>query len=171
MELSSEQKRNVILENGFFFLDDAVVGQNMERMDEEGIPLASAAGFLFCKANVLENPGIRSILDLFFEWFGLGLYRSFGARHGDYVFQKNDPDYPEMDGRCLLVHLLRKGSTVTLWKGSHRYSLPYIKGENNLWLVPRASLKRFDLSPVSYTFKQGGLYVNAPLRPQDINEN
>lgn len=56
MELSSEQKRNAILENGFFFLDDAVVGQSMERMDEEGIPLASAGGFLFCKANVLENP-------------------------------------------------------------------------------------------------------------------
>lgn len=68
-----------------------------------------------------------------------------------------------MDGRCLLVHLLRKGSTVTLWKGSHRYSLPYIKGENNLWLVPRASLKRFDLSPILYTFKQGGLYANAPI--------
>jgi len=61
MDLSLERKRNAILEDGFFFLDDAEVGQNLERMDEESIPLASATGLLFCKANVLDNPVSKGI--------------------------------------------------------------------------------------------------------------
>ncbi|KND86491.1 hypothetical protein TOPH_08899 [Tolypocladium ophioglossoides CBS 100239] len=169
-QLSLKQTREAILENGFFSLDDEAVGRNMDKMDEDGTPLASAGGLQFCKDNVLDNPRIRHILDFFFEWFGLGLYRSFSARPGDYVFQKNDREYPEVEGKCLLVHLLSKGSQVTLWEGSHRQPLPYVKGENNLWLVPRASLKRFGLSPTSHTFNQGGFIILDPRTAVEISQ-
>ncbi|KAK7403723.1 hypothetical protein QQX98_010495 [Neonectria punicea] len=156
-ESSVELIRKAILENGFYFSKDTTVGERVEKMDEDATPFASAGGLQFCKVNVLDNPCIRPVLDSFFEWFGLGLYRSFGARPGDYTFRKSDPE-SEVD--CLLVHLLRKGSMVTFWGGSHGHLLPSIKGENNLLLVPRAflrSLRRHGVLPTKVLFEHGGL--------------
>ena len=170
IESNVKHASKAISEDGFHIVDDETVGQNMAEMDEEGTPLASAAGLRFCKDNVLDNSNIREILDAFFDWFGLGLYRSFSARHGDYVFLKNDPKYPEIEGKCLLVHLFSKGSVATLWKDSHRQTLPYIKGENNLWLVPRGSLLRFGLSPTLHTFEQGGFIVLDPRTAVEISQ-
>ncbi len=97
---------------------------------------------------------IRPILNSFLKWFGLGLYRSFGTRPGDYTFKGSDPT-AEID--CLMVHLLSKESKIVFWGGSHHHLLPSIPGENNLWLVPRAGLKRLGCSPTTFTFEQGGL--------------
>lgn len=53
---SAADARNAILENGFFFVHDALLGQLIEKMDKDGIPFASAGGLQFCKTNVLDNP-------------------------------------------------------------------------------------------------------------------
>merc|ERR1712169_89039 len=141
IESNVKHASKAISEDGFHIVDDETVGQNMAEMDEEGTPLASAAGLRFCKDNVLDNSNIREILNAFFDWFGLGLYRSFSARHGDYVFLKNDPKYPEIEGKCLLVHLFSKGSVATLWKSSHRQTLHTFEQGGFIVLDPRTAVE------------------------------
>lgn len=49
---------------------------------------------------------------------------------------------------------------VTLWGGSYGHLLLSIKGENNLLLVPRVSLKslrRYGVLPTKVLFEHGGL--------------
>ncbi|KAI1318085.1 hypothetical protein F5Y16DRAFT_414507 [Xylariaceae sp. FL0255] len=125
-------------------------------MDNDNIPFASAPGLKFCSTNVLNNKQIRPVLDSFFEWFGLGLYRSLGKRHGDYCFKKNNLEQ-SVDG--LIVHLFSKGSRFTIWRGAHRHKLHYIWGENSLWLTPRAFLYGLGLEPVEVTLEQGGFAI------------
>ncbi|PVI02629.1 hypothetical protein DM02DRAFT_641106 [Periconia macrospinosa] len=126
-------------------------------MDKDGVPFASAGGLQFCKSNVLDNPRIRPVLESFFDWFALGLYRSIGAFPGEYSFRKSDPE-AKVD--TLLVQLWSKGSRASFWGGSHRHQLPCVKGENNLWRVPRVRLKHLNLEPTEVTFEQGGFILD-----------
>ncbi|PVH90668.1 hypothetical protein DM02DRAFT_547351 [Periconia macrospinosa] len=128
-------------------------------MDKDGVPFASARGLQFCKNSVLNNPRIRPILESFFDWFALGLYRSIGTFTGEYSFRKSDPE-AKVD--TLLVQLWSKGSRAFFWGGSHRHQLPCVKGENNLWRIPRVSLKHLNLDPTEVTFEQGGFSILDP---------
>ncbi|KAK0368059.1 hypothetical protein CABS03_06578 [Colletotrichum abscissum] len=123
-------------------------------MEANATPFASADGLSFCNETVLKSAQIRPVLESFFDWFGLGLYRAFGTAPGDYTFRQSDPD---SNVESLLVQLWSEGSKVTVWKGSHRHQLPSVRGENFLWRVPRAILKRLGLEPVEVTFERGGL--------------
>ncbi|KAF1993219.1 hypothetical protein P154DRAFT_527922 [Amniculicola lignicola CBS 123094] len=164
---STESTRNSILENGFFFDHDAILGQLIEEMDKDSIPFASAGGLQFCKLNVLDNPRIRPVLESFFEWFALGLYRSIGASPGDYNFRRSDP---EAKVEVLLVQLWSNGSRASFWGGSHRHQLPCVKGENNLWRVPRVSLKHLGLTPSEVTFEQGGFTILDPRIAVEVTQ-
>ncbi|KAF2182597.1 hypothetical protein K469DRAFT_752086 [Zopfia rhizophila CBS 207.26] len=164
---SAEDTRNAILQNGFFFDQDALLGELIEKMDKDGIPFASAGGLQFCKINVLDNPRIRPVLESFLGWFALGLYRSIGAFPGDYIFRKSDP---EVKVESLLVQLWSKGSRVSFWGGSHHHELPSVKGENNLWRVPRVSLKQLGLEPIEVTFEQGGFTILDPRIAVEVKE-
>jgi len=157
--LSAHDIQKAIEDRGFFLVKDAVIGQNIQEMENDKTPYASARGLGFFKINVLNNSCIRPVLDAFFKWFGLGLYRSTGAAPNDYTFRKSDP---KADGECLIVHLWRKGSRVSFWEGSHRHQLPSVKGDNNLWRVPRIHLTRLGLNPTDITFEKGGFAIVDP---------
>ncbi|KAH7308969.1 hypothetical protein B0I35DRAFT_453560 [Stachybotrys elegans] len=140
-------------------------------MNDDPTPFASAEGLGFFRVNVADYPVSRPIkraLDTFFEWFGLGLYKTFGARAGDYNFRKTRS---ASDVDCLIIHLLTKGSRVTCWKGSHVKPLPHMEGENNLWLVPRAALRRIpDIAPMEATFEEGGFMIRDPGTVVEISK-
>lgn len=103
-------------------------------------------------ANLFQNK--RQILNSCFQWFGLGLYRTFGAMPGDYAFRQSDPSSKT---ESLLIQFWKKGSRVTFWKGSHLEQVPTLKGENNLWRAPRVALTKIGLEPVEVYFEYGGL--------------
>jgi len=44
-----------ILEDGFFFMDDSVVGEHVLEMQQKDFPFVSEYGLEFCKLNVLNN--------------------------------------------------------------------------------------------------------------------
>jgi len=142
--------------DGFLFVKDEQAGQRVDEMERNAIPFASERGLEFYKINVLDDTRKRHILDSTFEWFGLGLYRTFGAMPGDYTFRQSDPvSGPE----SLLVQFWRKGSRVTFWKASHLEQVVTMKGENNLWRAPRVALTRLGLEPVEVTFEHGGFSI------------
>ncbi|CEL00942.1 hypothetical protein ASPCAL00534 [Aspergillus calidoustus] len=142
--------------DGFVFVKDGEAGNAVEEMEANSIPFASKRGFEFFKVNVLDDPRKRRILDSIFEWFGLGLYRTFGAMPGDYAFRQSDPaSGPE----SLLVHIWKKGSRVVYWKASHLQQVVTTKGENNLWRAPRVALRHAGLEPVEVTFENGGFSI------------
>lgn len=51
-----EDSRNAILNDGFFVIQDDLLGANIQKMDDDPIPFASVPGLEFCKANVLDDP-------------------------------------------------------------------------------------------------------------------
>ncbi|KAL6240426.1 hypothetical protein RBB50_012627 [Rhinocladiella similis] len=150
-----EDSRNAILKDGFFTSQDPLLGANIEKMDEDAVPFASARGLNFCKDNVLDYPRIRPILESFFERSILGLYRSIGATVGDYTFSSD----PNSEAEILLVQLWSKESTVTYWAGSHSYWLSPVRAENSLLRVPRARLDQLGLRPTTVGFKHGGFAI------------
>jgi hypothetical protein len=163
----AEESHNAIIADGFYLSQDTLIGQTIEQRERNSIPSASAAGLQLCKSTVLDHQRIRPALDSFFEWFGLGLYRSLGARPGDYCFRISNAE-PDVD--ALIVHLFCKGSKIELWSGSHRHRLVYHRGENNLWLVPRASLRLAGLQPTTVAFPDGGFAIVDARVPLTIIE-
>ncbi|KAJ5537492.1 hypothetical protein N7513_004773 [Penicillium frequentans] len=142
--------------DGFIYKVDAEAGHRVEEMEVNSIPFASEAGLQFYKLNVLDDPNKRQILNSCFQWFGLGLYRTFGAMPGDYAFRQSDPSSKT---ESLLIQFWKKGSRVTFWKGSHLEQVPTIKGENNLWRAPRVALAKIGLEPVEIYFEYGGFSI------------
>lgn len=53
--LSTQDIQKAIKDRGFFYVKDAIMGQNIEEMENDGTPFASAGGLRFCKVNVLDN--------------------------------------------------------------------------------------------------------------------
>lgn len=53
--LSAQEIRKAIEDRGFFYAKDAAMGRNIEGMEKDKIPFASAGGLKFCKVNVLDN--------------------------------------------------------------------------------------------------------------------
>ncbi|RCI16356.1 hypothetical protein L249_2849 [Ophiocordyceps polyrhachis-furcata BCC 54312] len=157
LEPSSTKEILRSIENhGFYLEEDEMMGQSIEEMENNGTPFASAGGLRFCKDTVLDNlvskdPFYTVTSSHFSSLYGL--YRSIGAAPGDYTFRKSDPG---ADGESLLVQLWRKGSKVSFWGGSHRHHLTSVRGDNNLWRVPRVILVRLGLKPTDVTFEQGG---------------
>jgi hypothetical protein len=158
--------------DGYIFEKDPEAGQRVEEMEAACIPFASQAGLQFYKTNVLDDPVSpvlaillhlkadfakrkRQVLDSCFQWFGLGLYRTFGSMPGcDYAFRQSDLSSKT---ESLLIQFWKKGSKVTFWKGSHHKQITTMKGENNLWRAPRVALTRLGLEPVHVIFENGGL--------------
>ncbi|KAJ5343398.1 uncharacterized protein N7506_003222 [Penicillium brevicompactum] len=144
------------VKDGYVFEKDAETGQQIEEMETNCIPFASEAGLQFYKTNVLDDPRKRQVLDHCFQWFGLGLYRTFGATPGDYAFRQSDLS---SNTESLLIQFWKKGSKVTFWKGSHIQQVTTIKGDNNLWRAPRVALTRLGLEPVHVIFEDGGFSI------------
>ncbi|KAJ5091677.1 hypothetical protein NUU61_006547 [Penicillium alfredii] len=142
--------------DGFLFVKDTQAGQRVEEMETNSIPFASERGLGFYKINVLDDPRKRHTLDSSFKWFGLGLYRTFGAMPGDYAFRQSDP---ASGLESLLIQFWKRGSKVTFWKASHLEQVVTMKGENNLWRAPRVALTRLGLEPVEVTFENGGFSI------------
>ncbi|KAJ5292154.1 hypothetical protein N7478_001405 [Penicillium angulare] len=142
--------------DGFLYKEDAEAGHRVKEMEVNSIPFASEAGLQFYKINVLDDPSKRQILDSYFQWFGLGLYRTFGAMAGDYAFRQSDRSSKT---ESLLIQFWKKGSKVTFWKGSHLAQVATMKGENNLWRAPRVALTRLGLEPVEVDFENGGFSI------------
>ncbi|KAJ5737397.1 uncharacterized protein N7483_002522 [Penicillium malachiteum] len=134
-----------LTKDGFLYKQDAEAGHRVEEMEVKSIPFASEAGLQFYKVNILDDP-----------WFGLGLYRAFGAMAGDYAFRQSDPSSKT---ESLLIQFWKKGSKVTFWKGSHLQKVATIKGENNLWRAPRVTLTKLGLEPVEIYFENGGFSI------------
>ncbi|RBA12811.1 hypothetical protein FPRO05_14087 [Fusarium proliferatum] len=154
--LSANEDMQALLQDGFVYVQDPVSGHRVDEMERNAIPFASHRGFEFFKVNVLDQPRIRDVLDSSFEWYGLGLYRSFGAVPGDYSFRQSDPG---SDIESLLIQFWKEGSKITFWRESHKKHLPTTKGENNLWRVPRIALQNRGLVPVEVTFERGGYSI------------
>jgi hypothetical protein len=53
--LSTQDIQKAIEDRGFFCVKDAIMGQNIEEMENDNTPFASAGGLEFCKVNVLGN--------------------------------------------------------------------------------------------------------------------
>jgi hypothetical protein len=53
--LSTQDIRKAIDDHGFFCVKDAIMGQHIEEMENDGTPFASVGGLRFCKVNVLDN--------------------------------------------------------------------------------------------------------------------
>ncbi|KAI1358025.1 hypothetical protein F5Y08DRAFT_333444 [Xylaria arbuscula] len=152
----AEDAHSAILEDGFFIVQDPLLGQNIKQMDDAAIHFASIGGLQFCKANILDNPVIRRTLGSFFETSILGLYRSIGPKPpGTYTFTCD----PNSSIGVLLVQLWNIGSRVTYWRGSHRHWLDPIKADNSLLRVPAARLHQLSLEPVTVNFEHGGFAI------------
>jgi len=127
-----------LLKDGFFTIDDSMVGEYVLEIHQRTFPFASEYGLEFCRLNMLDdrlsaytiNPRIlvrmvRSRI-LYEIHQGSGSHISFrkgGAKAGL---------------RVLIVQSWSIGSRVAYYDGSHLYSLSAVQAANSLWEVPSA---------------------------------
>ncbi|KAF4637410.1 hypothetical protein G7Y89_g675 [Cudoniella acicularis] len=154
---SVEDARKSILEDGFFCVEDPVVGERVLEIAEKGSPLLSEEGLEFCKLNVLDDERIRSILESTFEWCGLGLYRRFGSDSGHiFSFRRGGM---QAGLQVLVVHLWSSGSRVVYHSKSHLHSLNSVQAANGLFEIPLANLGRVGSIGTELVFENGGLAI------------
>jgi len=154
---SVEDARKSILEDGFFCVEDPVVGQRVLEIAEKGSPLLSEEGLEFCKINVLDDERIRSLLESTFEWCGLGLYRRFGSDSGHiFSFRRGGL---QAGLKVIVVHLWSSGSQVVYHNKSHLHSLNSVQAANGLFEIPLANLGRVGSIGTELVFQNGGLAI------------
>jgi len=149
---SVEDVRRSILENGYFLVKDPLIGERVRDMERRGFPYASEYGLDLCKV-VIDDVRVRTTLESFFEWSGLGLFRSFGSAPENFLFMNNLT--PEM--QVLVVQLWSNKSRVNFWDSSHLHSLNGIAAENGLLEVPSGRLEGLGLRPKEAEFEHGGI--------------
>ncbi|KAK4107107.1 hypothetical protein N656DRAFT_720756 [Canariomyces notabilis] len=150
---TAEDARKSILEDGFFLVRDPQIGERVKEMEGKGFPYASEYGLDFCKVNVLDDR-VRTILESFFDWSGLGLYRTFG-RDPDHNFLFMNRATTEM--QVLVVQLWSNGSRVRFWGRSQLHALNGIAAANGLLEVPSGRLEGLGLQPTEVVLERGGL--------------
>ncbi|KAK4132082.1 hypothetical protein BT67DRAFT_444200 [Trichocladium antarcticum] len=123
-------------------------------MERKDFPYASEYGLDFCKVNVLDDVRVRAILESFFEWSGLGLYRTFG-RAPEHNFLFMNKATTEM--QVVVVQLWSSGSRVRFWGGSQLHALNGIAAANGLLEVPSERLEGLGLQPTEVVLERGGL--------------
>lgn len=149
--------RKSVLEDGFFSMDDSVVGEHVLGMQQKDFPFASEYGLEFCKLNVLDDTRIRSILESFFDWSGLGLCLKYNNDPGHiFSFRRGGA---KAGLRVLIIQLWSVGSRGVYYGGSHLHSLPAVQAANGLWEVPFAAFKRVGCRETEVKFEHGGLAI------------
>ncbi|KAI3094758.1 hypothetical protein CBS147333_9932 [Penicillium roqueforti] len=154
---SVEDARSSILEDGFYHLVDPERPERNIEMEPEDFALASEYGLEFCKLNVLEDMRVRSILQSFFDWSGLGLYLRYRRDPGHiFSFRRGGA---KAGLRVMIVHIWSKGSRATYYRGSHLHSLPTVKAANGLFEIPSAGLRNATCRGKEVEFANGGLVI------------
>ncbi|XP_044717997.1 uncharacterized protein HRG_07357 [Hirsutella rhossiliensis] len=126
-------------------------------MAQEDFALSSEYGLDFCKLKVLDDLRIRSILEAFFEWSGLGLYLRYRRDPGHiFSFRRGGA---KAGLRVLLVQVWSKGSRAAFYSGSHLHSLPTVRAANDLFEIPSAALRRVGCEGKETEFSNGGLVI------------
>jgi len=157
---SIEDAKKSILEEGFFDLNDSVVGKPIQEMEQEGFPFFTEYGLDFCKKYVLDDTRIKDVLEFFFEKRNrciLGHWLRY-KRYPNHIvcFRKGGPNA----GRgTLLVHLWAEGSQVDYYGGSHLHDLPVEEGERSLYEILPSALVEVGCKATPKKFKEGGLVV------------
>ncbi|KAL2165879.1 hypothetical protein VTG60DRAFT_3693 [Thermothelomyces hinnuleus] len=158
---STADERKALSEEGFYCIQDPIVGSRISEMERNGCQFSSRSepGWEFCKLNVLANPNVQAALESY-KYSRLGFYRRIACDEG-HIFQlrKGGGD-PEI----LLVQLWGKGARAKYFPGSHLLLLNSVRAANRLWEVPSAALEQAGIVGKEQTFEEGGLTIlNARL--------
>ncbi|CZT10264.1 uncharacterized protein RAG0_14790 [Rhynchosporium agropyri] len=154
---TSEAIKAAVAELGFYQIQDPTLGLRIEEMEKKGSQrsISSEAGLEFCISNVVEDQRIRTLLESFFRWCGLGYYQSIAEDQG-HIFQfRKGVGQPDI----LLVQLWSKGSRVVYYGGSHLIPWFTVRAANRLWEIPLAALTREGIGGTEIFYEHGGLAI------------
>ncbi|PVH70792.1 hypothetical protein DL98DRAFT_123814 [Cadophora sp. DSE1049] len=154
---SFEVARTGVAEDGFYCIQDPTLGLRILEMEQNGSQFSSSskAGWEFCKSNVLKDKRIRTLLESFFDWCGLGDYRRIAEDQG-HIFQlRKGGEKPDI----LLVHLWSKGSRVVYYRGSHLIPWKSVRAANRMWEIAFAVLELAGICGTEIFFENGGLAI------------
>ncbi|PVH69048.1 hypothetical protein DL98DRAFT_506210 [Cadophora sp. DSE1049] len=157
-EFSLEAANKSLSEEGFFALEDSVVGEGILEMEKRGFEYFSEYGLDFCKQHVL-NERIIPIVESFFgdESCVLGHWLRYKAHPGHILcFRRGGP---KAGRRTVVVHLLPKESRVRYYGGSHRHELPTTEGKRLLYEVSESALAVVGCQSEEKGFPDGGLVI------------
>ncbi|KAK8036656.1 hypothetical protein PG993_008639 [Apiospora rasikravindrae] len=146
-----------LAEDGFYYVDDPVVGSRIQEMERNGFQFTSSRmeGWEFCDKIVLNDTLVRNSFESFYEFARLGYYRRIAADPG-HVFQfRKGSQGPDI----WLVQLWGKGSEAVYFPGSHRIEPRSFRTANRLWEVVQADLERAGITRTTKLFKEGGLVI------------
>jgi len=127
----------------------------------KGFPFRTEEGLDFCKLNALDDKRIRNVLESFFEWSGLGLYKAF-ARDPSRVISFLNRTKAEAKAQALVVQLWSSGSRMVFYSGSHLQSLHAKPATNGLLDIPLDRLEQAGIKPIEVEMKDGGPSENDP---------
>ncbi|KAG5977543.1 hypothetical protein E4U55_006685 [Claviceps digitariae] len=149
-----------IAEHGFYPVQDPVIGQRILEMEKNKhqFSTSSAPGLQFYLDNILNNEGIRGVLEKSFESCALGDYRRIQEdRQHNFQLKRGGA---KADG--LVVQLWKNGCRGIYWRGSHKVSPDVLKsyrGANRMFEIAAAKLRRAGCESVSVDFEMGGFVI------------
>ncbi|KAL2036487.1 hypothetical protein N7G274_010803 [Stereocaulon virgatum] len=152
---TTEQLKHEILDHGFCYQRDPVIGESVNEIKGKGFPFKTEEGLDFCKLNTFDDKDICAILESIFPWSGLGCYKALGVPHRAFSFLNNtQPEVP-----ALIVQLWSKNSKVVFYKGSHLRKLNARPATIGYLEIPPTSLAIDAIKRTEVEMQEGGRAV------------
>ena len=99
---------------------------------------------------------VRNVVESFFEWSGLGLYKAFGPDPSR-AFSFMNRTEGEEEAQLLVVQLWSSGSRMIFYSGSHLQSLPAKAAPTGLLGIDPNRLNIAGIKAIEVDMNYGGM--------------
>ncbi|KJK78588.1 hypothetical protein H634G_05963 [Metarhizium anisopliae BRIP 53293] len=150
---TSEQGRQCVVENGFWALENPIIGELVDEIVKGGFRFKTEEGLDLCRF-ALEEPLIRGVIESFFPRSELAFFKAYGQTRFNHSIINKTPEL-----RILVVQLWSSASEAIVYSGSHLQSLGATNAPNGLLMIPDDHLRRPNITPTAEVMPQGGLAI------------
>ncbi|RTE69301.1 hypothetical protein BHE90_016320 [Fusarium euwallaceae] len=153
-ELSIDEAKTHIQEDGFYIIKNADLGSRFQEMRENqrSFSFEEDTGFSFCREFVLSNP-VRDIMDALNSRYILAYSGGLSPDPGRTLsFQKGGQELI-----MLVVQVWPKSPSSKYYRASHKKEITKVRGATRFFEVAPAELKEKGCDAEDLDMDQGGL--------------
>ncbi|KAF5122359.1 hypothetical protein E5D57_012836 [Metarhizium anisopliae] len=153
-----EMANKKLLEDGFFRLEDPSLGESLTEIERLRFRFHSEYGLEFGRKHVLDDRLIRSVNKTILGKCVLVHWLRYEEYPGHILHFRQGG--PKAGRRCLLVHLIGKGSQIRYRRQSHLHDLPAVENKKrSLHETSSAAYDEAGCEAEIMTFPDGGKVI------------
>ncbi|KAJ3453100.1 hypothetical protein MRS44_018755 [Fusarium solani] len=150
-----EEIKNAVLRDGFFSVEDTVIGTRVDGFAREKYPFQTMHGLALLQAT-LDDERVRNTVESLLDRCGLGMFKVFGP-HPDTARALLNRTTDKL--LALTTILCPKASRLILFEDSHRHALAAEPGGTGQLELPRETMTERGFREKQIDLDEGGLVI------------